>query len=456
VRAFAKLLHGRRRVLRVAEVSASGAGPAASDLSGEPDAGFDRAGLGRMVVAEAGLLQGVAAQAGGGIIGVGFADGNALVFRLRPDGTRDTAFGTRRLTAPGMTATFGYAVAEQRDDRILVAGTAIGVTGGEIGVWRLLASGALDASFGTEGFARFGGRTFGEVAFDVAVDAEGRVVVAGYTSNGDDMILVRFTGTGVPDAAFNHVNGTGVPYFQFASTSYASAHGLAVQPDGKIVVTGLETGATGLPVYRVIPGDPNNGSAAAALDSHFGDGDGRTVVHGFHPYGTGLSLQRDGGIVAIGMTPGGGGHEVGSVVRLTPGGAVDAGYGSATGLPIRVPDAAGGYLTAVAALPTGGVAVTGIAVVDGVDRPFVAKLDDRGGPDEAMGPDGVRLLNPHDRDINAVVVQPDGRIVAAGITKPGDATGGSTFGGVVYRLPGDLEGSGCGHTETRSVRRLAQ
>jgi uncharacterized delta-60 repeat protein len=292
-----------------------------------------------------------------------------------------------------------------------------------------LPSGATDASFGSEGLASFGMSTSAHRAFDLAVDAHGRAVVVGYTGDGDDMIVVRFTSSGTPDLTFNRVNGTGTPYFQVRSSGYAAAYGMAIQPDGKILLTGVDPEGAGLPVFRVVPGEVDTGPAA--LDTRFGGGDGVAVVTGLHPYGAGLSLQPDGGIIVIGMCRGADRRCVGAVLRLTPDGAVDGGYGSPSGVHIRVPNGTDGLLTAVQALPSGGLAVAGLADITGTYRPFVATLDPPGGDTAPMAPHGARLLGPSDTDAAALAVHPEGHVVVAGTTRTGPA--GSS--GVVYRLP---------------------
>jgi uncharacterized delta-60 repeat protein len=220
-----------------------------------------------------------------------------------------------------------------------------------------------------------------------------------------------------------------VPYLQIPSTGHAAAHAVVVQHDGRIVLTGVDHDASGLPVYRVVPGEADTN--VAVLDETFGDGCGRAVVNGLHPYGTGLSLQPDGGILVVGMSPASG-LGGGAVVRLTSAGCVDPGYGTATGAHVRVPGSASGFLTALQALPGGGLVVAGLASIADDDRPFVALLDELGGVDEVIGPDRGQLFSRRDTDVAAVAIQPDGRIVVAGTTK---RTGGG-YSGVLYRFPG--------------------
>jgi uncharacterized delta-60 repeat protein len=197
----------------------------------EREARPDRADHGRVVLGGIEQVAGVAVQQDGAIVAVGQGEREAVVVRLRPGGTPDPLFGRRVLAGPTGSRTFGYAVAVQRDGKILVAGTTVATAGSGMGLWRLLPSGAPDASFGDRGLASFRLSAFADYAFDLAVDLHGRAVLVGYTGNGDDMIVVRFTSAGTPDPSFNSVGGAGAPYFQIRSGGYAAAYGVAIQPD---------------------------------------------------------------------------------------------------------------------------------------------------------------------------------------------------------------------------------
>src|SRR4051794_25994624 len=91
--------------------------------------------------------------------------------------------------------------------------------------------GGLDPSFATAG--KFVAPTGPYTA--VALQDDGKVVVVG--SNGGDFLIVRFNPDGVPDPTFN---GGGAQKVDFAlgGGNIDAANGVAIQPDGKIVVVG--------------------------------------------------------------------------------------------------------------------------------------------------------------------------------------------------------------------------
>ncbi len=114
------------------------------------------------------------------------------------EGTLDPTFGTGGLVLTdfgGGSDDRGYALAVQSNGRIVVAGTS----SGNFAVARYLPSGALDPSFGTGGKATF---DFGgtDQAYDVAIQADGKMVIAG-DSSGAGAVL-RCNDVGVLDGTF--------------------------------------------------------------------------------------------------------------------------------------------------------------------------------------------------------------------------------------------------------------
>jgi uncharacterized delta-60 repeat protein len=305
------------------------------------------------------LLQGLAVQPGGGIVSVGTADGgatpDAVAYRLRADGTPDSSFG--RVTLPGPTDADerAHAAVAQPDGKIVVAGSVTDAGGfSDIAVWRLTRTGTLDTSFGTNGLLTYGRNDENEAAVDVTLDPQGRIVAAGVRVVGvdPDLAVVRLTSEGVLDATFNN----GQPIFAPNHTGVDLARSVAVQPDGKILVAGDYAGVVEDPVLRITPG---TATTDAVLDDGFGGGDGIAEVPGtlYMPSPV-VAVGADGTILLIGQVLTPGGSQDGTVVRLGGSGTVDASYGSATGAHIDVNDGLE-TLEALMVLPGGGAAVVG-------------------------------------------------------------------------------------------------
>ena len=170
-------------------------GPASVAAPGDLDPTF---GTGGVAVVDEGVAEyaaGLTVQPDGKIIGVGATylggSGDALVFRLNPDGSRDAGFGYRQLDGPGGVTDTAAAVAVQPDGKIVVVGRTFKNYDGA--VWRLLPTGEIDPSFGGgDGLATIDSLAE-EYLNDVAIAPDGRIVVVGRTTRRG--ALLRSTGS---------------------------------------------------------------------------------------------------------------------------------------------------------------------------------------------------------------------------------------------------------------------
>jgi uncharacterized delta-60 repeat protein len=108
----------------------------------------------------------------------------ALIARYNTDGTPDTSFGTNgRAANPAIV--FGRAVALTPDGRIVVTGEA----NGDYVVARYTNAGALDTSFGTNGTMTIDFFGSFDTPAALAIQPDGRIVVAGRAQNGTQEVL---------------------------------------------------------------------------------------------------------------------------------------------------------------------------------------------------------------------------------------------------------------------------
>jgi uncharacterized delta-60 repeat protein len=152
----------------------------------------------------------VVVDASGRILVAGYTGANIIaVWRYLADGTPDFSFGTGGLFShdiPGTTYDRPEAMTLQAG-RILLAGWTLSGSNYDMLLVRCLGGGALDSTFGAGGIVTFdnlagGGEDVGE---DVAVDAQGRILMVGRGSTpafDDDMILLRVDLGGTLDPAF--------------------------------------------------------------------------------------------------------------------------------------------------------------------------------------------------------------------------------------------------------------
>lgn len=352
-------------------------------------------------------------QPDGKIITVGFKGTDCLVARFLPNGSPDVSFGS------GGTATFQFgalssilrAVALQADGKIVVAGGLYS----KIGVARLLPNGALDATFGTGGKIIAGANT-GYNTAALAIAPGGKIVVASQTiASGDYMTTVfRFLPNGAPDTTFSGDGMAEINLLPDLPNYYENA--LAVLIDhtsGKIIVGGAanDSTQTSSALYRLLDDgtlDPAFGNAGLVRAT------GNTIFD--------LVQQPDGKIVAAGYT---GDNLLDNdivVLRFLPGGAPDPAFG-ANG--VVVTDYGFVEAEGVALQPDGKIVVAGylwscfLLICD--FKFIVGRYNPDGTVDKTFTPTGFFTSDiGDDEELHKVAIQPDGDIVAVGYYENAD------------------------------------
>ncbi|WP_419915777.1 cadherin-like beta sandwich domain-containing protein [Candidatus Poriferisodalis sp.] len=244
------------------------------------------------------------------IVVVGTSDDDFVVARYTATGALDTdgttgfgpASGGSRpgyvVTDIGSSTTDeAHAVDIDGDGNIVVAG----YSGDDFAVVRYEADGDLDSTFSTDGKVTTsvtGTNAYG-IANAVAVQPDGKIVIAGLASDADgedyDLAVLRYTTAGAPDTTFS---GDGMDAIDFSSGGQTGdlndAKDVVVQPDGKIVVAGFsDITSTHVALARY--------NADGTLDAGFGTGGKVTTLHrATTTTATAVALQPDGRIVAAG------------------------------------------------------------------------------------------------------------------------------------------------------------
>jgi uncharacterized delta-60 repeat protein len=290
-------------------------------------------GSGGVVVADLGFgtetVEAAALDANGRIVVVGRlpsgGTNDIFVARFTAAGALDATFGTGGKIALDLgTGAYNEAwgVAIQGDGNILVAGNITNPTTSiDYAVLRLTDAGHLDSSFGTNGVTTIDWGGLGDRAFAIALQADGKIVVAGETAGGNSvgtMGIVRLTTAGGLDATF----GSGGKVSVNTAGTYESATDIEVRPNGAIVVGGRigRSGSSPLTYDPAIVQLTSSGS----LDSSFGTG-GISLVNNFN--GTTIyspvrfALQPDNRLVLISSSDSS--TVIGRIVRLSPTGAIE-------------------------------------------------------------------------------------------------------------------------------------
>jgi uncharacterized delta-60 repeat protein len=235
----------------VASSSNRDAAVARLDSAGTPDSSF---GIGGWRDVDFGgdndEASGVAVLSDGRIVlsGTGGPSRIFMVARLTAaSGKYDGTFAGGGLTTiPGTENGDAHALALTPDGKIVVVGTVYANGHSDIGVARLDAGGTPDSNFDGNG-VRVVNSGVNEEGAAVAVQPDGRVLAAG-NNQIQSFLLMRFDTGGSPD---NDFNGDGTVKVAFAAGTQV-ARALALQPDGKIVLAGKAE--KGMGFVRVQPG----------------------------------------------------------------------------------------------------------------------------------------------------------------------------------------------------------
>jgi len=353
-------------------------------------------------------------------------------------GDLDTTFGTGGIVVTPMGDSPGpiRGLVLQPGDKIVAVGTSRPAGDSAFTLVRYDVAGTVDPTFGSSGVTT---TPIGErnTAFAATSQVDGKIIVVGHSfQNGSNVLaLARYAPDGALDGSFGNGSGT-------VSTPIgtgATAYGVAVQADGKIVVAGdsLDGGDIFFTVVRY--------SAGGTLDSTFGSGGIATPAAG---NAFAVAIQPDGKIVAAGrFLPG---PSQFGLVRLNSNGTPDATFGTSGLVSEDLGPGGDDEINAVALQSDGKIVVAGYTTVGSIDHDFaVARYDATGALDPTFGPGGIVTTSvspPTASSIDqafGVAVQPDGKVLAAGRAR-------NDFGVARYLPDGspDIAFAGLGKTTT--------
>ncbi len=166
------------------------------------------------------------------------------LIRYDAAGNLDASFGIAgKVTAPSSAERIDVTTAAlQGDGKIVLAGTCTSSNVDEFCAVRYTRDGAIDATLnGTGRITTLIGDGRSSSLSAVAVQSDGKILLAGLCvdSNRDNFCAARYTNTGVLDTSFN---GTGTLILRGAPSG--TVFGMALQADGKIVLAGTCVGGS--------------------------------------------------------------------------------------------------------------------------------------------------------------------------------------------------------------------
>ncbi len=243
--------------------------------------------------------------------------------RYDSGGNPDPSFGTGGRVSGNVNGR-AHAVAIQPDGKIAVAGefafqSNVTGEGSDITVARFNSNGTLDLGFGGSGTGQLasdiGGRT--NTARQLVLQPNGGIVVSGTPIGGDPHTdVMRFNANGLPDSSFG---GSG----KLTIMGSDVGQGLALQADGKLVLVGTVVNPVSPATSRFLlrrlnaDGTPDTGfGTAGSVDTALSD----------NATAGGVALQADGRIVVVGTRAFSANSNF-IVARYAANGALDTGFG---------------------------------------------------------------------------------------------------------------------------------
>ncbi|MEP6684220.1 MAG: T9SS type A sorting domain-containing protein [Parafilimonas sp.] len=339
--------------------------------------------------------------AGGSVSFINSNTDDFFAIKYLPDGKQDNSFGKKGM---GVIKGLGEAqtVAVQKDNKILIAGYDADIAGTYrvITAGRLNADGSVDSAFGTNGSIT---TNLGENCNDIAIQPDGKILITGTT--GIAFITLRYMANGTPDESFGS-NGSVVTKIDNGSPKLGNAN--IIQPDGKIVVAGGDNHKIMLVRYN----------ADGSLDETFGNNgqvvsDISSITNPLNVVND-MVLQPDGKLVLAGTTATELGVANTILLRYMLDGSFDTTFGK-KGIVVRVLqyNSSG---ASIALQKDNKIVIAGNAVTDGINNHFLTeRFNADGSIDSSFDYTGYQITVMDENDIAIkVLLQNDGKILLAG------------------------------------------
>jgi uncharacterized delta-60 repeat protein len=361
-------------------------------------------------------------QSDGKILVAGSSDASgsedfALV-RYNTDGTLDTSFNStgKVLTDLGGTTENPYAMTLQSDGKILLAGRTNASGSSDIALVRYNTDGSLDTSFNLTGKVLTDvGSGSTDDASAIAVQSDGKILVAGSSdaSGSGDFAVVRYNADGSLDMSFN---STGKVLTDIGSGTGDSAMAIAVQSDGKILVGGAsyDLGPNDFAIVRY--------NVNGTLDLSFGT-NGKVLTDlgsSSSDSATAMALQNDGKILLAGYSDASGSSGF-AVVRYNANGSPDTSFGSSGKVLTGFGSGLTGWINSIALQSDGKILVAGTQRDSAYYDFALVRYNSNGALDNSFNSNGILIsdLGGGDDEAVSIGLQADGKILCAGMTTAG-------------------------------------
>ncbi len=335
----------------------------------------------------------------------------------------DPSFG--RVTTSIGSGSEANAIAIQSDGKVVVAGFSNNGSNDDFALVRYNSDGGLDSTFGTYGKVTTQIGSGNEQVNAMAIQSNGKIIVTGFSSNGsnNDFALARYNSDGSLDPTFGSLGKVTTPI----GSGHDSANSIAIQSDGKVVVAGVANinGSAAFAIARY--------HSDGSLDTSFsGDGILTSKISSSFDIANGLAIQNDGKLVVAGR-----GDDSFAVVRYNTNGSLDSSFGDGGVVTTQV--GFGSAASSLAIQSDGKIVVAGTGGSGFFNESFaLVRYNADGGLDTTFGGGDGIVTTAIGNDVdnaNALAIQSDGKILVAGQTYGFDYA----FAVVRYNSDGSLD-----------------
>lgn len=324
---------------------------------------------------------------------------NLCLARFMSNGALDASFGQGGILDVKSPLASNSGASIGANGKVLVRGKTLD---NKPALALLLPDGSVDPSFGTAGVQTL----VSEISGPLVMQADGKILMAYTTGTGaaEESRVMRLLANGAVDMAFGTMGEAAVSL----GTDAEDPQALAVRDDGSLLVGG-KARVVGMTVDEAVLLALDS---KGAVDTTFGGGDGMTRVD----WKVSTQINRividdQKRIVTRAW------HDTGAggIMRFSPDGTLDAGFGMAG---MAKTDIANGVGPVVA--PNGDVSLAGILFDFGQDTSdvAVARVTSAGQLDTAFGANGYARFNSGaTKEVAShMLIEPDGKIVGAGLS----------------------------------------
>jgi len=352
----------------------------------------------------------------------------ATVMVAQP-GTLDNSFGNEGIVIGQGYTGYAYAAAIQKDGKIIAAGRGTYKTEGGILLVRYNTDGTPDPSFGEQGIVITNLMGPIDDPYSLVLQEDGKILVAGEIGKGFDAGVIRYLPDGTPDSSFGENGGI---FTDLGDKEYVSS--MALQPDGKIIVAGIQ-GTRKAFTVRYLP----DGS----LDESYGNGGNVITTMQYASSINCITVQPNGKIIIAGSFDLQGYARM-LLIRNTSSGSLDREFG---GDGIVILSFVSGFkmddLHSIVLQPDGKILIAGSSFEQYDVFMSLARFESDGSLDFLFGNEG-KVLTDFKTKIsygNSVLIQPDGKIVASGFASLDYSERYSDFALARYQANGILDSS---------------